>query len=204
MWARDIYIKHGFDIYPEDVVLDLGGHIGTFTVLAGSKATSGKVFAFEPMKDNFDILLSNIKLNSLNNVVTENIAISNENGSRTFYLSSPEAGKKVGYCTGGHSFFQSKNREEKIKVVTKTLESIINKYSIDHIDYLKLDTEGAEFDILYSAPKEVLQKIDKIVMELHPMEDNTKEKMLDFLEKAGYKNTIDKYGETEYMVYSHR
>lgn len=200
VWAREIYSKHGFDIHESDIVFDLGGHIGTFTILAGKKATKGKVFTFEPMKDNYNVLLSNVELNSLSNVVAENIAVSNENGSRVFYLSAPDAGK-IGYGTGGHSFFPSKTREQKIEVETATLESLMKKHNVDHIDYLKIDTEGAEFDILFSASEETLQKIDKIVMELHPFENNSKEKMINFLEDHGFENTIDKYGR-EFMVYS--
>ena len=204
VWARDIYVKHGFDISENDVVFDLGGHIGTFAVLAGSRATKGKVVAFEPMKDNFEVLKSNVALNKLSNVSAENVAISNENGLRTFYLSSQEAGKKVGYGTGGHSFFPSKEREQKIEVNTVTLESMMEKYGVDKIDYLKLDTEGAEYDILFNTKNETLAKIQKIAMELHPFEDNTKEKMIDFLIDNGFENIVDKYGESEYMVYSTR
>ena len=201
VWAREIYSKHGFNIDESDVVFDLGGHIGVFTVLAGIKASKGKVFVFEPMLDNFEVLLSNVQLNSLTNVIAENIAVSNDNGSRVFYLSSAESSKKAGYVTGGHSFYLNKDRKEKIEVETATLKSLMKKHNIDHIDYLKLDTEGAEFDILFSASEETLKKIDKIVMELHPFENNSKEKMITFLEDHGFKNTIDKYG-GEFLVYS--
>lgn len=204
VWARNIYTRHGFDIHENDVVFDLGGHIGTFTVMAGAKAKKGKVFAFEPMTDNYKVLLSNIELNSLSNVIAENVAVSNEIGKRTFYLSTPEAGKKVGYGTGGHSFFKSKERGESIEVATSTLDELIKKHGIERINYLKLDTEGAEFDILYNTSKENLQKIDKIAMELHPFDANTKDDMLKFLEGHGFNNIIDKYGESEYMVYSKR
>ncbi len=204
VWAREIYTKHGFDIHESDVVFDLGGHIGTFAIMAGAKAKKGKVFAFEPMTDNYEVLLSNIALNSLENVRAENVAVSKEIGKRIFYLSTPEAGRKVGYGTGGHSFFKSKERGTSIEVATSTLDALIKKYQVEKINYLKLDTEGAEFDILYNTSKENLQKIDKIAMELHPFEENTKEKMLKFLEGHGFKNIIDKYGESEYMVYSTR
>ncbi len=204
VWARNIYDKPNYEIKEKDIVFDLGGHIGTFSVYAASKAIKGKVFAFEAMKDNYDVLLFNIKLNSLTNVIAENVAVSKEKGRRTFYLSSPDAGKKIGYGTGGHSFFPSKNRDEKIEVETNTLEALMKKYNVEYINYLKLDTEGAEFDILFSSSNSTLQKIEKIVMELHPFGENTKDKMLKFLQDRGFKNSVENYGETEYMVYSKR
>lgn len=204
VWAKNIYTKHNYDIQENDVVFDIGGHIGAFSVLAASKAINGKVFAFEPMKDNYEILLSNIKLNLFTNIISENVAVSKDNGIRSFYISSHKTSSKVGYNTGGHSFFPSKKSGEKIDVKTVTLETLMKKYNVEHINYLKLDTEGAEYDILFGASKETLQKIEKIVMELHPFGENTKDKMLDFLQKNGFKNTVDKYGENEFMIYSKR
>jgi len=204
VWAREIYTKHGFNICENDTVFDLGGHIGVFAVLAGDKAKNGKVMTFEPMSHNFEMLKMNIELNNLNNVFPHNLAIASENGNRTFHLSSHEANKKVGYSTGGHSLYPSDDRDEKIQVKTATLESMIEKYNIDQIDYLKLDTEGAEFEILFNTPKEIIRKIRKIVMELHPFSGNTEDKMLNFLEDHGFENIIDKYGGNEYMVYSNR
>lgn len=204
VWARKIYERHGFDIQHSDTVVDLGGHIGVFSVLAAKRATNGTVYAFEPMKDNYEVLLSNLKLNGIDNVVAENIAISKETGQSKLYLSSQESAKKVGYITGGHSLFPSKERDKTILVETQTLDSVMKRLGISSIDYLKIDTEGSEFDILYSASKETLGKIQKIVMELHPFGDNTAEKMIEFLSEHGFSSTLDRYGESDYMLYSKR
>lgn len=204
-WARKIYTKHNFEIKENDTVFDLGGHIGAFTVLAGKKVKNGKVYAFEPIKENFEMLKINLDLNELNNIYTENIAIANKEGTRTFNLSSFHTKSSVGYDTGGHSLYPSKDRDQQIQVKTSTLEAIMQKYEVDHIDYLKLDTEGAEFEILCDTPKNILKKIRKIVMELHPFGENTKEKMINFLEDCGYENNIETYGKgSMYMVYSKR
>ena len=135
---------------------------------AARKAIKGRVIAFEPVKDNYDMLMANLELNDINNAFAENIAIANDNGTRTFHLSSFEANNSVGYVTGGHSLYSSKDHDQQIEVQTATLESVVKKYNIDKIDYLKLDTEGAEFEILLSTPMEIIKKIQQIVMELHP------------------------------------
>lgn len=202
VWARKIYERHGFDIQQNDTVVDLGGHIGVFSVLAAKHAINGTVYAFEPMKDNYEVLLSNVKLNELENVVAENIAVSKESGESKLYLSSQESAKKVGYITGGHSLFPSKERDETILVETETLDSVVKRLGISSINYLKIDTEGSEFDILYTASKGTLDKIQKIVMELHPFGDHTAEKMIEFLSEHGFSSILDRYGDSDYMLYS--
>ena len=202
VWAREIYIKHGFTIKENDNVLDIGGHIGVFAVLAGNMARKGKVIAFEPMADNYELLKINVEFNHLKNVIAENVAIANENGIRKFHLSTYRGNKGVGYMTGGHSLYPSDDRENETQVQTATLESMMGKHNIHQIDYLKLDAEGAEYEILFNAPKTIIEKVRKIVMELHPHPEHTPEKMLSFLEDCGFENKIDKYGGNEFMVYS--
>ena len=80
----------------------------------------------------------------------------------------------------------------------------MQKHNVDRINYLKLDCEGAEFEILFNASKETIQKIEKIVMELHTSGERTKDKMLKFLQDNGFNTSIDHYGENLYMIYSKR
>ena len=201
VWARKIYERHDFSIQENDTVVDLGAHIGVFSVLAAKRATHGTVYAFEPVKDNYEVLLSNIQLNGIKNVVAENKAISKEAGQSKLYLQSEKSTKKVGYITGGHSLFPSNQRDKTIMVETDTLDAIVQKFGISSINYLKIDTEGSEFDILFSASKETLGKIEKIAMELHPFADNTADKMIDFLSGHGFKSILDRYGDSDYMLY---
>ena len=54
VWTKSAYNKEGFEIRQDDTILDIGGHIGAFTVFAATKSTKGKVYTFEPFKDNYE------------------------------------------------------------------------------------------------------------------------------------------------------
>ena len=76
-----------------DVAVDVGANIGYYTILLADKVgKTGKVYAFEPDKINFEILLKNIKANNLENVIAVNVAVGSKNGKDYLYKSSENLG----------------------------------------------------------------------------------------------------------------
>ena len=69
VWLDEEYSKPKFEIETDDVVLDIGAHIGLFTLFASQFCTNGKIYCFEPIKENFELLQENIKMNNLENVI---------------------------------------------------------------------------------------------------------------------------------------
>ena len=66
-----------------DTVVDVGAHIGLYTLIASNRVgSSGKVFAIEPDPMNFEILVQNIRLNNLENVLALNYAAYSEEGEK--------------------------------------------------------------------------------------------------------------------------
>ena len=65
VWKRKDYSLPGFTIKKNNLVIDIGAHIGTFTVYAAKRAKNGLVFSYEPEKENFELLKQNIILNNL-------------------------------------------------------------------------------------------------------------------------------------------
>lgn len=151
-----------FKIKSSDIVVDIGGHIGSFAVFAAKQAK--QVYVYEAMKENYDLLNKNVKLNNLKNVKTFNVAVSDKVGEEDFFVAKENA--------GGSSLYQKTYSRKKIKVPTTTLQEIFTKNNLKKINFLKLDAEGAEYKILLNAPSSLLKKIDKIVLEFH---DNIKE-----------------------------
>lgn len=206
VWTRGSYSKKGFEIKETDTVVDIGGHIGAFAVYAANLANKGRVISFEPFIDNYNLLLSNLKLNGIKNVNAENIAIGKEDGSFRLYI-RPEKLKKgeVAYNSGGHSFHLIKDSETYIDVPTMSFDSLVNKYDLNQIDFLKMDCEGAEFDIMYNTSKQSLAKISKIAMECHPYENNTLEGMVEFLKHHNFDCIVEKDGKYDlYLIYAKR
>ena len=200
VWTRGSYSKKGFEIKPTDTIVDIGGHIGAFTVYAASQAKKGRVIAFEPFVENYKLLLSNVGLNGLDNVTAENKAIGKEDGSFRFYIRPKKLKKgEVAYNSGAHSFHLVKDSESYIDVPTMSFDSMIKSMNLDKIDFLKMDCEGSEFDIIFNASKESLAIVSKITMECHPFENNTKDKMVDFLHQNGFECEVEK--ENKYELY---
>src|SRR5688572_16229123 len=76
VWKFGEYKDKNFFIKPKDVILDIGGHIGSFSIWAAQQASKGKVYTFEPNRENFQLLKENKKLNRATNLHIFNLAVS--------------------------------------------------------------------------------------------------------------------------------
>ena len=156
IWLSKEYNKHGFKISKEDVVIDIGAHIGMFSLYASQYCIDGKILCYEPSAENYNLLKYNISQNNLKNIFSENIAISNSNDAITFYINSDNT---------AHSIYDSTSNS--IQVKSSTLQNIFDINKLDICDYLKLDCEGAEYEIIESLPNEYFKKIKQIYIEYH-------------------------------------
>jgi len=158
--------------------IDIGANIGAFTILAAQQAPNVRVISYEPFPDIFKQLCENVALNALERRVQ---AFSFAVGGR------PEKRKlRVSEDSGGHSFYGSDcARSTLVDVIT--MDQIFSDANIDCCDFLKIDCEGAEYEIIYSISADLFQRIRTITMEHHtgggvglPVEMKT------FLESRGY------------------
>lgn len=149
----------GFFIKENDTILDVGAHIGFFTIYSAKQAPKGKVYAFEPSRNSFNVLQRHIEMNKLENVISENYGVLKNSGSATLFVDESFA--------IGNSMFSNDSLLSRESVETISLPDILNKYKIRKIDLLKLDCEGAEFEIILNLSKDDLAKIVKIAAEIH-------------------------------------
>jgi len=156
VWLYKAYTPADFSINKKDVVVDIGAHIGVFSIYAALKATQGKIYAYEPIPENFRLLNHNIKLNNLNNIIPFNLGVSNSKGRKKFYLTDSSTTP---------SLFGQEDRWCSVKVIG--LKDIFENNGLKKINFLKIDCEGAEYDILFSTTKKYLDKIDKVALEYH-------------------------------------
>jgi len=197
-WIYKEYTPKGFEIRKNDIVMDIGANSGIFTIYAASKASEGKVYAFEPVKENFKRLKKNIELNRFSNISAYNVGVSDKTGTRTIMVSNVNS--------GGHSFYISgDDKKDKFSVDTISLTDIFKKNKIKRINFLKCDCEGAEYEILFPA-KELLKRVDKISMEVHYLNERKNVfTMKNFLEENGFKVKIfPEYENGSNMLYASR
>lgn len=179
-WLHKVYTPDGFKINEGDTVIDIGAHIGAFSLFASKYAKKGKVFSFEPVPDNFEILAENIALNTADNVIAVNKAVSDKNGKQKIFLNNKN--------TGRHSLYSQRADAGAINIDVISLDNFISKNKIKSIDFLKMDCEGSEYPILFNSSKNTLKKINKISMEYHNLDEKNNGRVLkEFLEKNGFK-----------------
>ncbi len=168
-------------IKKDSVIIDIGAQIGAFSVFASNIASRGKVLSFEPFEENYEMLRQNVELNMMENVTCFKLGVAGKSGNRKLIISKEN--------TGGHSFYETVGKQVDVK--TTTLKEIFENNKIKNCDFLKMDCEGAEYEILFNAPKNILNKINSISMEYHE-EAGDVLKLKEFLEKAGFNILVER------------
>ena len=151
------------------IVVDIGAHIGYFTLLAAKLVgEKGKVFAFEPDPDNYSLLIRNINVNGHDNAIPIQKAVSNKTGQVRLFLD--------GCSPSCHSLYENHSQRGKfVNVDSITLDEFFEEDS--QIDFIKMDIEGAEMAALQGMDNLIKKSGNlKLVTEFNP----------NFLERAGY------------------
>lgn len=167
-----------------DVVVDVGAHIGFYTLLAAKiVGEAGKVYAFEPDSKNFSLLTKNVAANGYKNVILVNKAVSNKTGQAKLFI-HPEN-------TGDHRLYSAGDSR-----VSKTIETVsLDDYfanSSEKIDFIKLDIQGFEYQALSGSKKTISkQKNLKMITEFWPYglakSGDSANKLLSLLKELGFK-----------------
>lgn len=124
-------------------VLDIGAHVGYYTLLfAKLVGKEGKVFAFEPNPNNFVLLKKNLEMNNYQNVVSEQLAISDRSGKTKLYMSLNPADARI---------YQSDKCLDYVEVTTTRLDEHFLGFD-GQIDFIKMDVQGAEGAVIQGMP----------------------------------------------------
>lgn len=141
--AADLRFVWNF-LRPPDVFLDIGAYHGIYSVVAARRmARGGRVFAFEPSPHEHQRLRLHLKMNALRRVSTETMALSAEEAEQRFF--QVLSGDKT---RGGLKKADTLDQVLEVSVRTVTLDTFVRRNSLDRIDLIKLDVEGAERDVL--------------------------------------------------------
>lgn len=177
------YTKLGTEIQSDWVVVDIGAAIGEFTIEAALQLTDGMVHAFEPNPGSINILRQNIRANNLKHVETYNLGVWCESGEIPLHFLNNEPLQAVS-GTGQADNIQAV-KETSIPVIT--LEQVVEEKVGKKIDLMKLDCEGAEYEILLNQDPKFFKKINRIIMEYHDLDERRNFRVLTkYFEELGY------------------
>lgn len=165
-------------------ILDIGAHIGLFSIYASALNPQVKIIALEPEPENFKLMKENLKLNHCKNVtaVQHAVILSESEGrversprTTTLYLNAN---------SHNHSTFYKTTNP--IDVPAITLENLITKNKLDKIGLLKMDIEGAEFDIFKNIDQDTWSKIQYIAVEYHELGNNKRADLENIIRSHGF------------------
>ena len=165
VWLIQDYSSQNFSIKNYDIVIDVGAHIGLFALFASQYCKNGQIYCFEPVGENYKLLLDNIKLNQLTNIIPLNCAVSNKLSKVKIFLHDDEASHSMYDSRFG--VFKEGSSSNFVEVSSVTLNDFFRETKIKKCNFLKLDCEGAEYDIIDSLTPKKFDVIEKIVMECH-------------------------------------
>lgn len=173
---------------PINTVVDIGANVGYFSLSMLAMNSNTSVFAYEPIPVNFNQLNKyrsenpDFSFNVFNSAVTksgvESISL-NYDDSDTFTTSA--------------SIFDDNQQKNKLVVKATSLDKIFEDNRLKTIDLLKLDCEGSEYEILYNASEEIIDKISMMAIETHQGagENENTQALADFIKKHNFEIRVD-------------
>ncbi len=161
---REVFLHKWYDFNVKrtpGVIIDAGAHIGLVSIYLANKFPDSKIYAIEPEYNNFKLLKKNIA--SYKKIIPIRAALWNKNES----IDVIDTGR------GNNSFMTcekyrdyDKSKEYYYTTEGMTVDSLMKKESIKHIDILKMDIEGAEKEVFTNCSSWI-NKVDTIIIELH-------------------------------------
>lgn len=175
------YARAFHNLPKNPIIVDVGAHIGTFSLFAFQKYPHATIYSYEPFYGSFSLLQKNIILNNCKNIKAFNIGVADKKKKRKFFIFENDP--------SSNSMISSQQADGTVEINCIPLREVM--VGIRRCDLLKLDCEAAEHEILFTS-KNVLKKINRIILDYHvpqyfnlPLE-NTSEKLMNYLQENGF------------------
>jgi FkbM family methyltransferase len=152
------------DVKENDIVFDFGAHIGFFSYFALQKGAK-EVYAFEPNPYVFEILKKHAEMWS-DKIKPFEIAIYSSNGFQELLIPNS--------LTDGSTLVLKEIGGEKVKVKTMTLDSFVKEHNVERVDFIKIDAEGSEREIIKGAKETIRRFKPKMAIAAYHLPDDKK------------------------------
>lgn len=149
-----------------DLVVDIGAHVGVFSVYLGKLFPWLTIHSYEPFLPNYQMLVHNIEANKVSNVIPHNYAVTSQSNQQVILCS-----RMVN--TGGASIFKVNGIgkgavDGQCGARTIAFDEIVRDLATDRkINFLKIDCEGGEYDIYYNSKSFNARHIKRVALEFH-------------------------------------
>lgn len=179
VYAEDQYALDWFaqDLGPAPHLVDVGAHVGTFAVDFARRFPNATAQLFEPTPSTGEYLARNVADNGLADRFTVNHAALASVAGTFLMVDNGLASGHNGILRLGTGL----GRE--IEVPGQGANDVL--LAVPQVDLVKMDVEGAEYDIVLATPTETWSRVRRVVMEYHPLEGHRLEQIVDHLGAAG-------------------
>ena len=176
------------------VIVDIGANIGLTGYYFSQFAS--KVYSIEPSKEHFECMQKMIEFNQISNIVPINVGILSQEGEFDLFHNQNRT------MFSFHTAIADRNLiPEKARVIT--LPTLFKEQNIEHVDFMKLDVEGSEQEILgHSSFSEVAPKIDSILLENHSWNGRHPNQLKEALKNRGF--IVEQIPNDASLVYAHK
>lgn len=174
----------------DQTVFDIGGHVGLLTMFfARSVGPHGNVIVFEPMPENYNAVLENVRLNQFTNTRVINIGLGRGHETKSLIVrlsdtatASMEEGIQKEILNEGNPII--------LKVEVDCLDHQIALHQLPEPDFVKIDVEGMEIEVLMGMAGTIKKNKPVLFIEIHgadlPRKNENARKVVDFLSQHGY------------------
>ena len=197
---QDVIIEH-FCPKEGDIVVDIGAHVGRYTIIASKRVgPNGKVIAIEADPGNFEMLNRNIQLNRLENIITLNYAAFSEETKIKLYLPAGDIFTKYNPIMSNQIWV--KPQVKFIEVNANTLDNILQQIGTRQVNWIKIDVEGAKFEVLKGAHNLLLNnKNITLLIEVHGSPKDYRLKVEELLRLYNFKTELERtYENNGYII----
>jgi FkbM family methyltransferase len=207
IWATRVYLAHGIDLPDDAVVLDIGAHVGLFSLFVKHERPKATVLAFEPIPVTAAALRANVDLHGTEGVVVHNCGLGarrEEAVEFSFYPGVPGNSTRYpdlkhrsvelsGQVFGPPGAEEAERQFSRREVVTTAVERLSDALAahpgIGRVDLVKIDVEGAEADVLDGIDDADWPRLRQFVIEVQDL-DGQVERVREKLETHGYAVTV--------------
>jgi FkbM family methyltransferase len=176
------YTRYGVEVEDGWTVLDIGAGVGDFSIYAAYGKPHAVIYALEPFVESYQILVQNLTLNAIDNVLVYPHGLWQETGRISLNISG---GEPLQIMSQGLD--ETINLDDMGTVKALSLEDFLREIEIPQVDLMKMDCEGAEYEILLGASSQAMKRIDRLIMEYHDIGERRNHQVLvPFLKEMGY------------------
>jgi FkbM family methyltransferase len=193
VWQPEVWRALEPSLHEGSVFLDVGAHIGYFTIKAAPKVgAAGHVLAFEPNPETLKLLYDNVAANGAKNVIVEPMACTDKEETLTFYA-APVQNTGMSSLSKSNAEVNGVASPKSYVVQGRPIDAVVRQLNLARVDAIKIDVEGAEVLVLRGSVETLRRFHPRLVIEETPDRlvsfQTSMEDLSSLLHNAGYNHT---------------